>query len=206
MQDVQDRAQRLMERVEEEERRAQERRHEIDERAIRLHDGRLVYTDGDNFRDEKGRVLAGSDRDEAAGRSRAGDATWREKTNVERQVDALHRLQEKVGRFQNNVSRETYDNVKPENADKTASAANAELAGYEKEFQSNMKGKGEGAVQDYGSADYSGFKTTSYAAAIDPGAAKTLRTDFAPASDGTAPDGLKTAKAPVTSAPAPGPG
>src|SRR5436309_2866640 len=38
---------------------------EIDCRTIRLHDGRRAYVDGNQYRDEQGRVLQGQDRDEA---------------------------------------------------------------------------------------------------------------------------------------------
>jgi hypothetical protein len=38
---------------------------EIDERAIKLHDGRRAYVDGDRFRDESGKVLQGKDHEEA---------------------------------------------------------------------------------------------------------------------------------------------
>jgi len=42
-----------------------QRRKEIDDRAIKLHDGRRAYVDGDRFRDENGKILQGQDHAEA---------------------------------------------------------------------------------------------------------------------------------------------
>jgi hypothetical protein len=57
----------------------EERRREIETRAIRLHDGRRVYVDGEEFRDGEGRALSGSDRTEAAQKAKPDSAQWADK-------------------------------------------------------------------------------------------------------------------------------
>jgi hypothetical protein len=66
MREISERQEQLLLRIEEEQIWVEERRKEIDDNALRLHDGRRVYVDGNRFRDGQGRVLAGADEAEAA--------------------------------------------------------------------------------------------------------------------------------------------
>src|SRR5579862_4040377 len=64
MQDYMDRSNRLLARIDEQEHVLAKRRQEIEDKALRLHDGRRVYVDGSNYRDENGNLLTGIDRAE----------------------------------------------------------------------------------------------------------------------------------------------
>src|ERR1035441_7706851 len=63
--DYRDRSDRLLARIEREQLVVEKHRQEIEDNALKLHDGRHVYVDGNQYRDEQGRVLEGRDRDEA---------------------------------------------------------------------------------------------------------------------------------------------
>ena len=65
MLDIQQRSDRLLAAIEFRENEIDRHRQEIEDRALKLHDGRRVYFDGTGYRDETGRVLAGSDATEA---------------------------------------------------------------------------------------------------------------------------------------------
>ena len=65
MLDIQQRSDRLLAAIEFRENEIDQHRQEIEDRALKLHDGRRVYFDGTGYRDETGRVLAGSDATEA---------------------------------------------------------------------------------------------------------------------------------------------
>jgi hypothetical protein len=52
-------------RIDVQEREIEKRQQQIDGRAIRLHDGRRAYVDGDGYADGQGRELTGADYDEA---------------------------------------------------------------------------------------------------------------------------------------------
>jgi hypothetical protein len=195
MRAVQDRTERLLERIDREERRLEKRREEIDARAIRLKDGRRVYVDGGEYRDEEGRALTGADRAEAAAGRTANSATRQEKTRIEDQCEAARRLKEKTKELQSNVSNETHDNDSEKNLAGKGRAAKTAIAGLEQEFTAQVLDNPDSKNPDSLPADGSAFKTTSFAHAIAPGDDKTLRTDFAPASDGTAPERPKTAPA-----------
>jgi hypothetical protein len=68
------------------------------------------------------------------------------------------------------------------------------MTGYEREFADRLQDR-RTADTNYGATNYSALKTTSFAHAIAPGDDKALRTDFAPASEGTAPERPKPAPA-----------
>jgi len=85
-----------MERLEEERRDTLKHLQEIDDRAIKLHDGRRAYVDGSEYRDKNGIFLRGADRDEAD-RLRARNAsTWTEESSYEKlrtdEVRLMHDL------------------------------------------------------------------------------------------------------------------
>lgn len=60
LQEYTDRSDRLLARIDEQERVLAKRRQEIEDKVIKLHDGRRVYIDGNNYRDENGRLLPAS--------------------------------------------------------------------------------------------------------------------------------------------------
>jgi hypothetical protein len=81
MLDIQQRSDRLLAAIEFREREIEWHRQEIEDRALKMHDGRRVYFDGTGYRDETGRVLAGDDANEAAvlHHERPEAPTWQER-------------------------------------------------------------------------------------------------------------------------------
>src|ERR1039458_6117373 len=75
MQDYFERSDRLLARIDEQERVIAKRRQEIEDNALKLHDGRRVYVDGNQYRDENGNILSGNARDEAAELHRSEEHT-----------------------------------------------------------------------------------------------------------------------------------
>jgi hypothetical protein len=108
MRAVEQRSDQLLARIDREERRIEERRREIETRAIRLHDGRRVYVDGEEFRDGEGRALSGSDRTEAAQKAKPDSAQWADKQRCDDQSRETKQLKDKVHDLRKNVSHETY--------------------------------------------------------------------------------------------------
>ena len=53
----------LLAQIEEQQRAIEKRRKVIDDNALKLHDGRRAYADGDQYRDDQGTVLQGGDND-----------------------------------------------------------------------------------------------------------------------------------------------
>jgi hypothetical protein len=98
MLDIQRRSDRLLADIEFREREIEKHRQEIEDRALRLHDGRRVYFDGTGYRDETGRVLAGSDATEAEvlHRERPDAPTWQERQKTVDEYDEMERLRQKV--------------------------------------------------------------------------------------------------------------
>ena len=66
LQEYRERSDRLLAQIEQEQIAVEKHRKEIEDNALKLRDGRRVYVDGNQYRDEQGRVLEGRDRDEAA--------------------------------------------------------------------------------------------------------------------------------------------
>jgi hypothetical protein len=125
-----DRSDRLLARIEEQQLVVEKHRKEIEDNALKLHDGRLVYLDGSHYRDEQGRVLEGRDREEAdALHNQKPDAsTWQDRQTTIEQADELARLKQKV----------LTDRQEAERGG-DVSAANERLSGYEKEFQNDLE-------------------------------------------------------------------
>src|SRR5258708_34295049 len=98
LQGYRERSDRLLPRIEQDQRVIEKRRKEIEDNALKLHDGRRVYVDGNQYRDEQGRVLEGRDRDEAAEQYRQHpDApTWQERQKTIDEAGELERLNQKV--------------------------------------------------------------------------------------------------------------
>ena len=145
MLEYQERADRLLAKIEEQQRYLIKRRQEIEDRALRLHDGRRVYVDGDQYRDEQGNILQGRDRDEAAGEHRLHPeaSTWRDKQDIDDQFAEAEKLKQKV--LKDRAAVERGGGVQE---------AGGRLSGYEKELAARIEAKAAQPAADYGSADY----------------------------------------------------
>jgi hypothetical protein len=146
---------RLLQRIGEEQTRIDARRKEIEDNALRLRDGRRAYIDGDRYRDGEGRVLTGADEAEAARQHEyhPDASTWAEKQEIDRRADENQKLKDKILK-----DREDGQGTPQEEAQK--------LDGYEKEFAEKVQeregemdaaatgGSNAQTVTDYGSADY----------------------------------------------------
>jgi hypothetical protein len=132
---------RLLAQIEDQQRVIEKRRKEIEDNAIRLHDGRHAYVDGDQYRDEGGRLLEGRDHDEAADQHRLHPdaSTWQERQKTIDQAGELERLKQKILKDGGEGA--------PEEKLQT-------LSGYQQEFQQQIEARAQQAPVDYGSADY----------------------------------------------------
>jgi hypothetical protein len=152
MQDYFERSDRLLARIDQQERVIAQRRQEIDDNTLKLHDGRRVYVDGNQYRDENGNILQGSARDEAAELHRGNPqaSTWKQKQDIDEQADELQRLRDKV--------------EGDRKGDSTPEQKRQDLAGYEKEFDDKITVR-QAQMQttpDYGSSDYMGAYGDDY--------------------------------------------
>lgn len=131
MLEYRERSDRLLARIEQHQLVVEKRRKEIEDNALKLHDGRRVYVDGSQYRDEQGRVLEGRDREEAAAlhQENPNASTWQDRQKTIAEADELERLKQKV----------LNDRQEAERGGQDVSAANDRLSGYEKEFQNNLK-------------------------------------------------------------------
>jgi hypothetical protein len=130
LQEYRDRSDRLLARIEQQQIAVEKRRKEIEDNALKLHDGRRVYVDGNQFRDEQGRVLEGRDRDEAAAlhTQKPNASTWQDRQKTIEEADELAHLKQKV-----------LDDRQEAERGGDVSAANGRLSGYEKEFQNSLE-------------------------------------------------------------------
>jgi hypothetical protein len=130
MQDYEDRSNRLLVRIDEQERALVKRRQEVEDKAIKLHDGRRVYVDGNQYRDQNGNILQGSARDEADTLHRGNPqaSTWQEKKDIDDRYAEAKRLRQKV--LQGRDAAERGGDI---------SAANDKLTAEEKEFQNSLE-------------------------------------------------------------------
>lgn len=137
---------------------------ELDERTIRLHDGRRAYVDGKDYRDGEGRVLQGADRDEAQEQHRLNPkaATWAEKQEIEARARDAQDLKDKIER------------------DGEGTMTEQRLTGYEKELADKIEARAKGPPVDYGSADYMAVdnwrisSAPAFAAAAEPVSRETI--------------------------------
>jgi hypothetical protein len=145
---------RLLAQIEDQQCVIEKRRKEIQDNAIRLHDGRRAYVDGNRYVDEQGRELTCGDRDAAAEQHRLHPdaSTWEQKQDIDRRADEAKRLKDKVLKDR-------------ESGEGTPEEKRQRLSGYEEEFagkiaarQEAMGGAADGEhndpVTDYGNADY----------------------------------------------------
>jgi hypothetical protein len=152
---------RLLQRIGEEQARIDERRKEIEDNALRLRDGRRAYVDGDKYRDGEGRVLTGADEAEAARQHEyhPDASTWAEKQEIDRRAEENQKLRDKI-------LKDRQEATGAPATEGNTQAASQKLDGYEKEFAEKVQER-EGemdaaaagannaqAVTDYGSADY----------------------------------------------------
>jgi len=130
LQEYRDRSDRLLARIEQEQIVVEKHRKEIEDNALKLRDGRRVYVDGNQYRDEQGRVLEGRDRDEAAAlhNQKPNASTWQDRQKTIDEADELARLKQKVLNDRQEAERGG-----------DVSAANDRLSGYEKEFQNDLE-------------------------------------------------------------------
>jgi hypothetical protein len=145
LQEYRERSDRLLARIDEQERIIAKRRQEIEDNALKLHDGRRVYVDGNQFRDENGSILQGSARDEAAelhcGNPQA--STWQQKQDIDDRYAEAERLRQKVLADREAAGRGG-----------DIGAANDKLTADEKEFTAKVEARAAQAPTDYGSSDY----------------------------------------------------
>jgi hypothetical protein len=139
---IRERQDRLLLRIEEEQREIDKPRKQIEDNALRLRDGRRVYVDGDRYRDGEGRVLSGPDEAEAARQHQyqPDTSTWEQKQEIERRAADIKRLKDKIL-----THRE--EGISPEEAGNR-------LSGYEKEFHDKIEARASQAPIDYGAVDH----------------------------------------------------
>lgn len=167
MDDLGVREDRLFQEVLEEHRQTLQRLQEIDDRAIKLHDGRRAYVDGDNYRDRAGDYMRSADKDEADRLKTGTSSTWAEKSEYENKKDAEARLlrdmeqdKEKLDANRNGAENLTGHERAARLAEEEAIAARheKEAADLANTYSSDYGGtKGTGAAQ----------RTASYAGTLD---------------------------------------
>jgi hypothetical protein len=200
MLEITERQDQLLFRIEQEQAEIDERRKEIEDHALRLHDGRRVYVDGDNYRDGEGILLTGADHAEAARQHeyRPDASTWAEKQEIDRRADENQKLKEKILKDR-------------ESGQRTPQEAAQRQDGYEKEFAEKVQarqdamdapaaaGNSQQPVTDYGSADYMAEYQISAVPAFTAAANPKPAPDRKPADDdtGTAAAELKKTPQPL---------
>ena len=177
LQEYCERSDRLLARIDEQERIIAKRRQGIEDNALKLHDGRRVYVDGSQYRDENGAILQGSARDEAAElhRSRPQASTWQQKKDIDDRYAEAERLRQKVLADRDAAGRGG-----------DISAANDKLTADEKEFTAKVEARAAQAPTDYGSSDYMAAYGDDYQMSTVPAftkAASVTRETNAQASD-----------------------
>jgi hypothetical protein len=192
MLEISERRDRLLQQIEQEQARIDERRKEIEDHALRLHDGRRVYVDGERYRDGEGRLLTGADESEAARQHeyRPDASTWAEKQDIDRRADENQRLKREILR-----DKESAQGAPQEEARK--------LDTYEKEFAEKVQARTEQPVTDYGSADYMSEYRLSAVPAFTAAANPKPAVDSVPKEEdtGTATAEAKKPLPPFTQAP-----
>ena len=177
LQEYRERSDRLLARIEQEQIVVEKHRKEIEDNALKLHDGRRVYVDGNQYRDEQGRVLEGRDRDEAAAlhNEKPNASTWQDRQTTIEQADELKRLKQKV-----------LDDRQEAERGGDVSAANDRLSGYEKEFQNNLETKPTD-IAAKAPADLAASYSTDYMAAYGDEYTISTVPAFTKAADGRTP-------------------
>jgi len=199
MLEIHERSDRLLAQIEEQERIIEKRRKEIEDNAIRLHDGRRVYVDGDQYRDEEGRVLNGADTDEARERHRdkPDASTWEDRRKAQEQWDETERLKQRILKEREDAESDGR-NLGPDELERKRKEADQRMSNYEKEYHdkfettlAELAAKPQSDLTAAYSADYGDLyggnpetgRTTSYAKTQD-GAGGTLSANFTLAAEG----------------------
>jgi hypothetical protein len=177
LQEYRDGSDRLLARIEQEQLVVEKRRQEIEDNALKLHDGRRIYVDGNQYRDEQGRVLEGRDRDEAAALhyQKPNASTWQDRQTTIEQADELKRLKQKV-----------LDDRQEAERGGDVSAANDRLSGYEKEFQNSLE-TNPTDIAAKAPADLAASYSTDYMAAYGDEYTISTVPAFTKAADGQTP-------------------
>jgi hypothetical protein len=188
MRGIAERSDRLLARIEDEQREIDKRRKQIEDNALRLHDGRRVYVDGDRYRDGEGRALTGADEAEAARQHQyqPSASTWHQKQEADRQEGEMRNLKDRI-------LKDREEGIAPEQAGQ-------KLSGYEREYHDKLEKRAAQAPADFGGADYMadyGVPSTvpAFTQAADPVTRETIRK---PADEET---GTQTAEMQKTSRP-----
>jgi hypothetical protein len=194
LQEYRERSDRLLVRIEQEQIAVEKHRKEIEDNALKLLDGRRVYVDGNQYRDEQGRVLEGRDRDEAAAlhNQKPNASTWQDRQKTIEEADELARLKQKVLNDRQEAERGG-----------DVSAANDRLSGYEKEFQNDLQttrteiaAKAPADLAASYSADYMAAYGDEYTISTVPAFTKAADGQKAPDRKDTETDDPQTQNAP----------
>ncbi|HXF25657.1 MAG TPA: hypothetical protein VN610_00200 [Bryobacteraceae bacterium] len=183
LREYRDHSDRVLARIEQEQLVVEKRRKEIEDNALKLHDGRRVYADGNQYRDEQGRVLEGRDRDEADAlhSQKPNASTWQDRQKTIEEADELARLKQKVLNDRQEVERGG-----------DVSAANERLSDYEKEFQHNLETT-RTEIAAKAPADLAASYSTDYMAAYGDEYTISTVPAFTKAADGQTPADRKDA-------------
>jgi hypothetical protein len=151
LQEVRDHADRLLLRIDEQQHQLEKRRDELESRALHLHDGRRIWLDGDDFRDDAGRVLRGADDNEAQilAREHPDAARWTEHENIRASLEETQRIKEKV--------------LAERDRQGDPTEAEKHISQYEKELRDNVEKRGAELTATpaaYGASDYADLLTT----------------------------------------------
>ena len=179
MRQIRERSDRLLAQIEVQQQEIDRQRREIEDRAIKLRDGRRVYVDGDRYRDEHGRLLEGADADEAAGlHSEKPDAsTWEQKQEIERRAEEARRLKERVLR-ERQEAEAGGQGLSPEEQERRRREAEQRLTGYERELKAQVEvTRAELAAKPDAASAYSAVTLDDYAGPAG-GEGKTAAADF----------------------------
>jgi hypothetical protein len=177
LQEYRERSDCLLARIEQQQLVVEKHRKEIEENALKLRDGRRVYVDGSQYRDEQGRVLEGRDRDEAAAlhTQKPNASKWQDRQKTIAEADELERLKQKV----------LIDRQEAERGG-DVNAAKERLSGYEREFQNNLENK-PAVIAAKAPADLAASYSTDYMAAYGDEYTISTVPAFTKAADGQTP-------------------
>ena len=177
LQEYRERSDRLLARIEQGQLVVEKHRKEIEDNALKLRDGRRVYVDGNQYRDEQGRVLTGTDRDEAAAlhNQNPNASTWQDRQKTIEEADELARLKQKVLNDRQEAERGG-----------DVSAATDRLSGYEQEFQNDLETT-RTEIAAKAPADVAASYSTDYMAAYGDEYTISTVPAFTKAADGETP-------------------
>jgi len=142
--EIQERADLLLQEIDEYQERLERQRQEIERHALHLHDGRIAYLDGDDYRDEYGSVLTGRDRDEAErlNQDHPHASTWQEHETNARDIAKAEDLRQ---RAETARAGETTDSLD-------------DLSDYEKQLHQEIASKAKEDTHDY-DTDYNALSS-----------------------------------------------